>query len=825
MATVDPVTPAILQYIDHGAYPDSETVASTALDTPSLTNLLQELRAAQDSVKNDIRTLSKSTAPDIDTWITRAKALQTDILHSRDTARAIVAEHESGKDLKAAVEDAGSKVRLLEKEVRFEEALAATLEQIRYANGVLNGVRDYAVQGDVVKALERLETAQESIDGLEGVKETRACGLLYDRVTQLRDDLAETAKGCWHDLIEVSQEGRSVVIKKESGKGEMTCIGLDALVAAAQKLEIFDDLVQKLSKDVERAVLRPRLMVNEVGHVAKITASDAKLSCSEMSEDVSHISLFHDLETIIDFFATHLPTSISGPISIHLIPALSTRLEEYWLEPAVPVDITEMPSFQDTLNSVQQLANHIDKCGWHGSKHLHDWVASAPRNWLTKRREAVLGDVRNLVFTGLRQTTVVERVETQMVSKDDHDALGGGVGAEVGDDEDWGTEWAEPEEEKVGDERQPVGAPLAGDEDGEDEGDAWGWGDGEEGETSRPDASHHQQPQQPVNVNGTAPAAAKPAERAITLRETFTVTAIPTGVLTILQTIISDAETLAGPAYSNAASTAGIAPAVARALYTLPTLALAIYRATAPTAYGGANAGNMLVYNDASHLSSLLREWQQSSTSTAQQLRLDGDVKALELFAKRAYSAEMDSQRTILHDLLSSTNGFANVNTPPFKAESESAVEQTVDRLREVHTQWKGVLSEGALLQSLGALLAGVMSKVISEVEELGDIGAEESHQLRILMDTISSVKDLFAKQGGDGGQDMTFVYCPNWLKFQYLAEILESSLVDIRFLWNEGELSLEFDAEEVVELIAGLFAESDLRRRAIAEIRRGGRR
>ena len=132
------------------------------------------------------------------------------------------------------------------------------------------------------------------------------------------------------------------------------------------------------------------------------------------------------------------------------------------------------------------------------------------------------------------------------------------------------------------------------------------------------------------------------------------------------------------------------------------------------------------------------------------------------------------------------------------------------------------MLSEGALLQSLGALLAGVMTKIISEVEELGDIGAEESHQLRILMDKISTAKDLFTK-GGDGGQDMTFVYCPNWLKFQYLAEILESSLADIKFLWNEGELSLEFDAEEVVELIAGLFAESEMRRRAIGEIRRGG--
>ncbi|KAI7142062.1 hypothetical protein KC352_g29320, partial [Hortaea werneckii] len=173
-----------------------------------------------------------------------------------------------------------------------------------------------------------------------------------------------------------------------------------------------------------------------------------------------------------------------------------------------------------------------------------------------------------------------------------------------------------------------------------------------------------------------------------------------------------------------------------------------------------------------------------------------------------------------------------NVTKPPFKAESESAIEQTVDRLRALHTQWKPVLSSAALLQSLGSLLAAATAKIIADVEDLGDIGEEDSHQLRRLMEKVTAVKDLFAAQvsSPDGqpsttatGQDMTFIYCPNWLKFQYLAEILESSLADIKYLWNEGELSLEFEAEEVCELIEGLFADSDMRRRAMAEIRRGG--
>jgi centromere/kinetochore protein ZW10 len=70
----------------------------------------------------------------------------------------------------------------------------------------------------------------------------------------------------------------------------------------------------------------------------------------------------------------------------------------------------------------------------------------------------------------------------------------------------------------------------------------------------------------------------------------------------------------------------------------------------------------------------------------------------------------------------------------------------------------------------------------------------------------------------------MTAMYVRNWLKFQYLTTILESSLADIKYLWTEGELQLEFSPEEVIDLIKALFADSDHRRRAVAEIRRTSR-
>jgi len=239
----------------------------------------------------------------------------------------------------------------------------------------------------------------------------------------------------------------------------------------------------------------------------------------------------------------------------------------------------------------------------------------------------------------------------------------------------------------------------------------------------------------------------------------------------------------------------------------------------------------MYMYNDASYLADQLTKFstKHASANPTSRLKLEPDIDTLHAFARRAYGREMDNQRTILRDLLDGAQGFANCTEPPFADACEDAVSQTVDRIRDVSRMWSGVLSKGALLQSLGSLLSEVLSKVILDIEELGDIGENESAKLRGFCTTISTLNELFKTTTGAGvagaeeePQDMTGVYTPQWFKFQYLAEILEASLADITYLWQQGELSLEFDAEELVELMQALFAESDYRRRAIAEIRRG---
>ncbi|EME80154.1 uncharacterized protein MYCFIDRAFT_141716 [Pseudocercospora fijiensis CIRAD86] len=818
------LTPAVLSYIDHGAFPQHEDIASATLTPDHLQALSNALKHEQEQVKQEIRGLSKSAAGDVDTWIARAKELQADILRSRETARQIVAEAEAGKELKAKLIDKKRKVELLEKEVAVNEGIVGRLEHVKHAHNELEEIREALVRGSIEGLLVKLEQAEESILGLGDAYS--GVSLVLQRKTQkLRVGLSETVQTRWAAALHVDVENRSVTMKDS----------VKPIVEIAQGLGLFDDLVTNLTKNVEKAIFRPRLAIDRQSRVPAVQISGSQLALSAPVEDCSLDKLLKDLRSAIDYLAEHLPADVALPLSQHLVPALSARLEDEWLEPAVPLDISEMSAFHQILADVEDFAGHIEQVGWQGSKSIYAWVQAAPKTWLTKRREGLLGDVRNFVFTGIRDRKTVERVETQMVSQDDALAGGGGDG-----EDDWNTAWDEADDTSAAAAvpQEPATAPAededmsAWDEDDtnepakeeeskddDDAWDAWGEGYGDSNESTAAATTPKIPQQQPTLANGER-ATVKPSEREVTLRETFKVTAVPDGVLDLLRQVITDATTLAGPEHAN--SPIRVA---SQGLYTLPTLALAIYRATAPTAYAKLDTGNMLIYNDTMRLADQLRAWQADQPSQSR-LRLDNDVKALEQFAKRAYSAEMDSQRTILLDQLEGAQGFSRCSEQPFKSECESAVEQAVLRLRDVHGMWESVLSNSALLQSIGSLLSTLIAKMIRDVEDLPDIGEADSKELKALCEAITETKDIFTQAAPDGSQrEMAFVYCPNWLKFQYLGEILVGTLADIKYLWSEGELSLEFEAEEVVGLIEALFAESRHRREAIQGIRRGGRR
>ncbi|KAI9714356.1 MAG: hypothetical protein M1820_000317 [Bogoriella megaspora] len=840
------VADAILQSVQHGGYPESEDVVSADLSTDMLPSLLGALSNARKEVNDEVRQLSREAAPDVDGWIAQAKQLQADIERSKATAREIVSQAEASNALQVRMKDASSKVDLLRGELDFNETLSNTLDGVRRTAGLMNDANADTMNEKVLGALDKLDQIDSSIPRNRSLGNTRVADLLQNRSRQLRNTLKQETLGRWNNLVTFDHTRGRLSIKN-SIQDATTTISIEDVATALVRLDILDNAVGGFRKDFGK-IARVYFAGTVNGRGASLALQshasqrEAVIEKGDKLENPRVEDVLGNIITLTQWLIKHLPSKFNSALCNVLLPPLVSQIIKDWLDPAIPISLADIEQFESVLESVSDAAESIGNLGWAGKEGLVDWVDAVPKTWLTKRRERALDAARRTLLRGLHETKVVERVETQMVANDDiiqgergeqendewdagwedEDAPGNEMPKsakptnEKDDDDDddtsaWDVE-EDPESSKTVDEQQSTADSSNAAEDD----DAWGW---EDDDQASPNAARS-----PAKVKKTLPYAngAKSVpiskEREVTLKETLTVTAVPDGIFEIVSTIVNDAEGLMGPGLSQ--SSIRLAAA---GLCNLPTLIFAMYRATAAAYYANLSAGNMLIYNDSARLAEQLRSLRPSDPKTLTKLKLEVDIKALEGFSKRAYSKEMESQRTILRDLLDGAQGFANCTVPPFAAECDNAVSMTVDRVREVAREWGAILSHSALLQSIGSLVSTVLSKVIVDVEDMSDISEEESKRLRHFCDEISKLSDLFTQRHPNRAEegDMTAVYVHNWFKFQFLSEILESSLADIRYLWREAELKLEFQPDEIVDLIEALFSESEHRRKAISEIRK----
>ncbi|KAF2454783.1 hypothetical protein BDY21DRAFT_290610 [Lineolata rhizophorae] len=893
--TDDELATAVLQFVDQGTFPESEAIASADVRGGTLPKVLEALSKAREDAKamfpkqTELRTLSRTAAPTTTAWLTRARALESALATSRATASSIVASAHDSASLTAAVDDAQARVNLLESELVFNERVEASLEAVAGIAALLDEAQEDALRDELVRALENVEEAVETMERvLEGVGEegrgmTAVAAALRERGAQLRGAIAENAVECWNALVVVDPGQRKVTVKDEI-QSEST-VNINPIIEALSRLNLLDTSMARFARDFESTILLPRLAFASTSPEPARTLSPTAASYSDTSisaisirnddialsgpqYDLSTAACLHDLHRVAAYLSTRLPPSISAPLFENLLPTIQAHLVPTWLDATVPLSLDAIDDFQEVLDLLTGLAEYVAELGWAGKEDLLDWVEKAPKNWLARRREDAVDAVRGLCAVAVREKVVVERVEREVVRNEEV------VAAATQEEEDWGAEWGDEgeggedlsgqaatgqgededlsawgadddaDDDSKSDERPAMAKPEQdGDDYAEDDAEeAWGWGD-EDGEANKPAAPKSQAPGNgALKTNGTGAKGVQqePREREVELRENYTITAVPDGILEIIAQVIADAEELAQPRFADTA----IAPAAA-GLYSIPTLVLAMFRATASPYYTPQSGANMLLYNDctriAEQLSTFLaeqaaRDADPANPTTAHipaavrpsaRLRLGPDLKALEAFGRRAYGREMEAQRTVVRDLLDGAQGFANSTAQPFKSECENAVQMAADRIRDVGREWEGVLSRSALLQSLGSLVGTAVGKFVNEVLDLGDISEEESKRLRELGEALAGLSDLLCVRQEEDGQeaDMSGVYAPGWFRFQYLMEILESSLADIKYLWSEGELALEFAPDEVVDLIEALFAESEHRRRAIAEIRRSSLR
>lgn len=204
-------------------------------------------------------------------------------------------------------------------------------------------------------------------------------------------------------------------------------------------------------------------------------------------------------------------------------------------------------------------------------------------------------------------------------------------------------------------------------------------------------------------------------------------------------------------------------------------------------------------------------------------LRLDNDVKTLQSFAARAYSNEMNIQKTVLRDMVGGDQSLLQQD------DIDSCIDLAVGRVRSLATVWESILARSAWYQAVGSLVDAISLKIISDVMEAPGVSQDDAYNIAKLIATVTELDDLFlpsrsakhhaAHLHKEAEVPQTTQYAPSWMRLKYLSEVLQSNLKDVRFLWMESELSLFFTVGEVVDLINLSFEDNPRTREVIKEI------
>ena len=345
-------------------------------------------------------------------------------------------------------------------------------------------------------------------------------------------------------------------------------VDIDTVVAALSALGLLRGKIMILRKVFDNIILTPRLQIQPDGTRSSWTIHEDDIRISGTSSDLTTDTLISDMNIMIDYISTNLPPSVAVPFSEVLLPGLTARLVAGPLSSSVPADLDGISAFKETLSRVSEFTQSLQAHGLQGRNNLVKWTNEAPQVWLKRRSELSLLSIRQLLVRGLGDPRTVERVETQVVARDDN------IFVDSTNNDDWNAGWSDEDgeakqlkaaprkivngHEREDEEDEEDVSAWGLDEDAdhnttehlsegpvaeEDEGEAWGWGDdNEEDKAPRsPNTRSPKRSRQRINGANTTEA---PAKRQVTLKEKYNITALPEQILEIIIQAVSDAEAL-----------------------------------------------------------------------------------------------------------------------------------------------------------------------------------------------------------------------------------------------------------------------------------------
>ncbi|KAI9062498.1 hypothetical protein FKP32DRAFT_1666937 [Trametes sanguinea] len=313
-------------------------------------------------------------------------------------------------------------------------------------------------------------------------------------------------------------------------------------------------------------------------------------------------------------------------------------------------------------------------------------------------------------------------------------------------------------------------------------------------------------PQQP-----TISALPKPVQ----VTETYLVSGRTKDVLQLLEDVLREGTELvaSGVLHANASGSPG------NVIMQAAPMALELFRALVPVVNAAVLQQSpkeaMRFANDCRFVAQELEHIISRLTGAKAVVRdkLEEALGSLKLLADSWFEDSIAREERVIEESLDRARGFIDTTHQERYDECEDSVNEALQRIRRVAPQWKAVLAKSKYYEALGALVETAVSRVLGDVLALEDITEVESHRLSELCRILHALEGLFVE---DPDQPSFVVsYVPSWLKFSYLSELLEASIADISYLFEEGAL-VDFEIDELVKLVRALFADTPLRANTI---------
>ncbi|KAF8448945.1 hypothetical protein L210DRAFT_3388459 [Boletus edulis BED1] len=252
-------------------------------------------------------------------------------------------------------------------------------------------------------------------------------------------------------------------------------------------------------------------------------------------------------------------------------------------------------------------------------------------------------------------------------------------------------------------------------------------------------------------------------------------------------------------------------------------LVLDLYRALYPVMAASRMskpAGRMQFSNDCSYLSEEMgRMLKREQGLSDVRERLEECKDDLKVLADSWFYKGIDEQMTALEDVLADADGFVDTSDQERYDECEMVITRVLRDVRSTAHAWKPMLPKSKYYTAVGLVVDGVLSRILDSILVISDIPEVESRKLSELCRILTALEGLFVENTSESSFVVSYV--PSWLKFSYLSELLEASMADLTYLFEEGAL-VDFEIDELVMLVKALFADTPLRTKTLDKIMNG---